>query len=460
AAAEPVPLSFAQQRMWFLNQYDTSSAAYNLPLVVRLSGELDTAALELAVFDVVRRHESLRTRYPEHGGTPMQLVVPAEQIVLDLRAYPVSDADLTTAVTDFASAGFDVAEQVPLRARLFQVHSDEHVLVVVVHHIAADGFSMTPLARDVMTAYTARTQGSAPGWAPLEVQYADFAIWQREVLGSEDDPQSLLARQVDYWQRSLSGIPEELALPADRPRPAIASLRGAELHRTLTPELIGALEGVAREQGSSLFMVMHAALAVLLGHLSGTDDIAVGTPIAGRGEAALDDLVGMFVNTLVLRTGIDPDESFTGLLERVRHTDLEAFGNADVPFERLVELLAPERSQARNPLFQVMLAFQNLDRASLELPGLTVSTVEREENIARFDLQFTLSERVGDADGAAANGMALNLVYATDLFDEQTASEIADRWIRVLRAVATDPRIAVGAVDILEASERADLLAR
>ncbi|MTJ66344.1 non-ribosomal peptide synthetase, partial [Nocardia seriolae] len=450
-----VPLSFAQQRMWFLNQYDTSSAAYNLPLAIRLTGELDTAALELAVADVVRRHESLRTRYPEHGGTPMQVVVPAEEIALDLRPVTVTAADLTATVTAFATLGFNVAEQVPLRARLFRVggeDSTEHVLVVVVHHIAGDGFSMSPLARDVMLAYTARNQGAVPGWAPLAVQYADFAMWQREVLGSEEDSSSIMARQVAYWQRVLGGVPDELALPTDRPRPAIASHRGATLQRALSPELIGKLEEVARQRGSSLFMVMHSALAVLLARLSGGDDIAVGTPVAGRGEAALDDLVGMFVNTLVLRTGIEPGESFTDLLDRVRHTDLDAFGNADVPFERLVELLAPERSQARNPLFQVMLAFQNLDRTSLELPGLTVSTLDLDENISRFDLQFTLSEQ--------DSGMTLALTYATDLFDEATAAGFAQRWMRVLEAVAADSEIGVGAIDILDSGERADLVAR
>ncbi|MFQ6399203.1 amino acid adenylation domain-containing protein, partial [Nocardia sp. KC 131] len=470
SAGELVPLSFAQQRMWFLNQYDKSSSAYNLPLAIRLSGELDTAALKLALFDVVCRHESLRTRYPEHGGTPMQVVVPAEQLALELRAYPVSDDELLAAVTDFVVTGFDVAERVPLRARLFQVQADlferpgkqslaaEHVLVVVVHHIAADGFSMSPLARDVMAAYIARSQDAAPGWAPLPVQYADFAVWQREVLGAENDPESLLARQVAYWQRTMAGSPEELTLPTDRPRPAIASYRGATVSATLPAELIAALEDVARAQGVSLFMVTHAALAVLLGRLAGTDDVTVGTPIAGRGEAALDDLVGMFVNTLVLRTGLDLAEPFTALLARARHHDLEAFGHADVPFERLVELLAPERSQARNPLFQVMLAFQNLDRATLELPGLAVSELEVETSTARFDLQFTLSEIPAATESGAASrsaGMAVTLTYATDLFDESTAAAIVRQWTRVLEAVVADAEVLVGDIPLLDAAETA-----
>ncbi|WP_280498184.1 non-ribosomal peptide synthetase, partial [Nocardia farcinica] len=454
AAGELVPLSYAQQRMWFLNKYDTSSAAYNLPIAIRLTGALDVPALRLALADVVRRHESLRTRYPEHGGTPVQVVVPAEQIEIDLRPVAVAADELLETVTEFVGTGFDVAEEVPLRTRLYAVSgADEHVLVVVVHHIAADGFSMGPLTRDVMTAYGARTQGAVPGWAPLPVQYADFALWQREVLGAEDDPESLLARQVAYWQRALAGVPDELTLPTDRPRPAVASHRGATLSAELPAELIRALDDVARRHGASLFMVMHGALAVLLARLSGSDDITVGTPIAGRGEAALDELVGMFVNTLVLRTGIDEAEPFTALLDRVRRTDLDAYGNADVPFERLVELLAPERSQARNPLFQVMLAFQNLDRTTLELPGLSVQALDLEENVARFDLQFTLSEN-------AAAGMTLALTYATELFDAATADEIVRRWQRVLAAIAADPALPVGAIDVLEPAEQADLVAR
>ncbi|MFQ6332085.1 amino acid adenylation domain-containing protein, partial [Nocardia sp. CWNU-33] len=453
SADELVPLSFAQQRMWFLNKYDTTSAAYNLPVAIRLTGALDVEALRLAVADVVRRHESLRTRYPEHGGTPVQVIVPAEDIVLDLHPVAVDPAQLTTAVTEFVTAGFDVAEQVPLRTRLYTAGVEDYVFVVVVHHIAADGFSVGPLTRDVMLAYTARAEGSAPGWAPLAVQYADFAVWQREVLGAENDPESLLARQVAHWQRALDGVADELPLPTDRPRPAVASHRGATVQRELPRDLVASLDDLARQRGASLFMVMHSALAVLLARLSGTEDIAVGTPIAGRGEQALDDLVGMFVNTLVLRTGIEPAESFTELLDRVRGTDLDAYGNADVPFERLVDLLAPERSQARNPLFQVMLAFQNLDRTSLELPGLSVSALELEENVARFDLQFTLSEN-------DATGMTLALTYATELFDESTARDIAQRWQRVLEAVAADPAAAVGAIDVLDAAEHADLVAR
>ncbi|MGW0184079.1 condensation domain-containing protein, partial [Nocardia sp. NPDC003345] len=307
---ELVPLSYAQQRMWFLNQYDTTSAAYNLPMAIRLSGALDTAALRAAMGDVVARHESLRTRYPDQGGRPVQVVLPADQVELDLEPVPVAADEVTVKVAELASAGFDVAAAVPVRARLFEVAPREFVLVVVTHHIAGDGFSMAPLARDVVTAYAARAQGELPGWEPLPVQYADFTLWQREVLGAEDDPESPMARQIAYWQEALADLPDELVLPTDRPRPAVASMRGATVLAELDAELVRGLNSLARARGASMFMVLHAGLAALLARMSGTDDIAIGTPIAGRGEQALDDLVGMFVNTLVLRTAVGSGESF------------------------------------------------------------------------------------------------------------------------------------------------------
>ncbi|WP_040788455.1 condensation domain-containing protein, partial [Nocardia paucivorans] len=376
---ELVPLAPAQQRMWFLNQYDTGSGAYNVPIVIRLRGEPNIDALQAAMVDVLRRHESLRTRYPERDGKLIQLIEPVEAVEGELTPVPVTADRLIDTITEFVTAGFDVSTQVPVRARLFRTTDgteSEYVLAVVVHHIAADGFSMVPLARDVAIAYAARARGEAPSWAPLPVQYADYALWQQAVLGSPDDPDSLSARQIRYWTDTLAGVTEELGMPVDRPRPAVASYQGATLDFPLDEELVGALRDVARQQGSSLFMVMHAALAVLLARMSGGTDIPIGTPIAGRGMAELDDLVGMFVNTLVLRTEIDSGERFVDVLARVRGIDLVAFEHADIPFEQLVDRLAPQRSQARHPLFQVMLAFQNLEQADLALPGLDISVVD------------------------------------------------------------------------------------
>ncbi|MFE7802167.1 amino acid adenylation domain-containing protein, partial [Nocardia sp. NPDC057440] len=453
---ELVPLAPAQQRMWFFNQYDTSSGAYNVPIAIRLRGELSVDALRSAVVDVLRRHESLRTRYPDHDGMLIQLIEPADEVEPELALVSVPPSQLDAAVTEFVTEGFDVSTRAPVRARLFRAagsEEPEYVLAVVVHHIAADGFSMSPLARDVTAAYTTRIRGELPSWTPLPVQYADYALWQRATLGSPDDPESLCAQQIRYWAATLDGVAEELRLPTDRPRPVVASNRGATIDYTFDAQLMRTLESFAQQHSSSLFMAIHSTLAVLLARLSGTTDIPIGTPIAGRGAAELDDVIGMFVNTLVLRTDIDLDESFTDLLDRIRQVDLEAFGHADVPFEQLVDQLAPHRSQSRHPLFQVMLAFQNLEQVKLELPGLEVSVVELPNEVSRFDLQVMLS------DNHDSGEMAVAVTYATDLFDAATIDSLMHRWIRILESVATDPTIAVGAIEILESAERADLLA-
>ncbi|MDV6293932.1 non-ribosomal peptide synthase/polyketide synthase [Rhodococcus aetherivorans] len=451
-----IPLSLAQQRMWFLNRFDTESAVDNIPVAIRLSGDLDIIALQVAVMDVTERHESLRTVFPDSTEGPCQRVLGAAQTVPDLTPVRVSPDELHDKLFELASVGFDVTTEVPLHARLFEIGDSEYVLGLVVHHISADGWSMGPLARDVMVAYAARSSWEAPAWPALPVQYADFALWQRQVLGDENDPDSLIARQLDYWKTTLADLPDQLDLPSDRPRPAVASYVGDSVRFTIDADLHTALNIVARENGATLFMVMHAALAVLLARLSGSDDIAIGTPVAGRGEAGLDDLVGMFVNTLVLRTHIAPDESFADLLARVREVDLGAFGQADVPFERLVEVLNPARSQARHPLFQVMLSFQNLARTTLELPGLSVNEVAFDVHVAKFDLQLTLTESIDDAGSPA--GMAAELTYATDLFDESTVRVFAERFLRVLRTVVGAPGTAAGAVPILDRSEHAQVV--
>ncbi|MFD4470062.1 non-ribosomal peptide synthase/polyketide synthase [Rhodococcus sp. NPDC058505] len=449
---ERLPLSPAQSRMWFLNQFDTASAVNNIPAAITLSGQLDIPALQAAVADVVARHEVLRTRYPDTAEGPMQVIVPLADAVPDLMPTPVTDHDLPAAIVAEASAGFDVTVQIPLRATLFALRETEFVLMFVVHHIAADGFSVAPLVRDVMTAYGARSAGQAPTWSPLPVQYADYALWQREVLGSEDDPESLISRQLVHWSRELSGLPDQLELPSDRTRPAVASYRGAGTTVTVDAELHAALGDLARGEGATMFMVVHAALAVLLARLSNTEDIAIGAPVAGRGDAALDDLVGMFVNTLVLRSRVEPTATFTDLLARVRDTDIAGFAHADVPFERLVEALDPQRSQARHPLFQVALTFQNLGRVSLELPGLTIGEADVDAQVAKFDLQLTVSEAV-DEHGRPS-GLTAEFTYATDLFDRVTVESFGDRFVRILTQVVADPAVVVGDIDLLGSGER------
>ncbi|WP_157557004.1 non-ribosomal peptide synthetase, partial [Nocardia acidivorans] len=455
----PVPLSPAQQRMWFLNRFDGESAAYNIPLAMRLIGALDLAALNAAIADVIARHEVLRTVYPLTESGPVQVILPAtEAHTLELNPIPVAADELRSVVDEFVTDGFDVTAAVPLRARLYAPigTTDEYVLVVVVHHIAADGSSMGPLARDVMTAYSARRAGTAPAWTPLPVQYADYAVWQRERLGAEDDPRSLISIQLDYWRDALAGLPDQLTLPADRPRPAVVSTAGRAVEFTLSADLHARLTALGRESGATLFMVMHAAYAVLLARLSGSGDIAVGTPVAGRGEDALDDLVGMFVNTLVLRTEVDPAAGFGALLRTVRTADLAAFSHADVSFERLVEVLNPVRSTARHPLFQVGFSFNNVSEEEFALDGLRIGAGEFETGISQFDLHLVLSDRYR-ADGVPA-GMAATLTYATALFDEATVAGFAARFQRLLEAAVATPGTPVGALEWLAPEERVRIL--
>ncbi|MEH0354245.1 condensation domain-containing protein, partial [Rhodococcus qingshengii] len=394
--------------------------------------------------------------YPEVDGVGYQQIVAVDHVRLNLTPVPVSEADVMSVVVGFMSTGFDVAVEVPVRARLFAVAHDEYVLVFVVHHISADGSSMGPMTRDLMVAYEARSRGEVPGWAPLEVQYADYALWQREVLGSEDDPSSLISRQVEFWSRALAGVPDQLVLPWDRPRPAVQAFDGGQIPVAIGVDLHRRLVDVAQQNNSTLFMVVHAALAVVLARLSGINDITVGTPIAGRGERALDDLVGMFVNTLVLRTSVDGGVSFADLLSRSREADLAAFAHADVPFERLVEVLNPARSTAYHPLFQVGLSFQNLGQSAFELPSLTLSGVEFDSGTSQFDLHLIVTDHY---DGGAASGISGIMTFASALFDDSTVAGFVDHFVRVLTAIADDVETVIGDIDLLTDADRS-LVAR
>ncbi|MFD7010512.1 amino acid adenylation domain-containing protein, partial [Rhodococcus jostii] len=452
ARPERIPLSLAQQRMWFVNQFDTSSPAYNIPVALDLDGAVDLTALQAALGDVMERHEAVRTVFPGSADGPRQVIVDSALATPELDPVPVAEGALRDSLTAFFGVGFDVTEDLPIRVRLWELAPERHVLALVAHHIAADGFSMAPLARDVMLAYTARAQQQAPGWAPLPVQYADYSLWQRAALGTEEQPDSMMSGQLGYWARTLSGIPDVLPLPLDRPRPLQRSFLGDVVPFDIPPSVHKALTELARQYNSTLFMVVHAALAVLLERVSGSDDVVVGTPIAGRGHAALDDVVGMFVNTLVLRTAVAPGSSFADVLTDVRSVDLGAFEHADLPFERLVDQLAPERSTAHSPLFQVLLEFQNATRTHLELPGLTARSLDVDLDVAKFDLQLSLVERV-DEQGVPA-GIGAGLRYATDVFDRASVKSFAERFVRVIEAVTTDPATPVGDIDILHAPER------
>ncbi|MEU8928047.1 amino acid adenylation domain-containing protein [Kitasatospora sp. NPDC048545] len=453
---ERMPLSFAQQRLWFLDRLQGPNATYNIPAGLRLSGRLDVPALRAALADVAARHEVLRTVFAEDEQGPYQVVLDPAQARPVLTVVDSGPDLVDRQLSDAARHRFDLSSELPLRADLFVTGTDECVLLLVIHHIAGDGWSMPRLARDLTLAYAARVVGEAPGWAALPVQYADYTLWQREVLGSEDDPDSPLARQLAHWTETLAGLPEELALPADRPRPAVASYHGGEVAYEIPAALHRALSAVARDNRASLFMVVQAALAVLLGRLGGSEDVPVGTPIAGRTDDALDELVGFFVNTLVLRTDTSGDPTFTELLARVRETDLAAYAHQDVPFERLVEALAPERSLSRHPLFQVSLGFDSADQqAALEavsgLPGLAAAHHRVGAGAVKFDLSFTFLEQRG-ADGTAA-GMRATAAYRADLFDHATVRVLTERLLRVLEQVAARPGDRLSAIELMDAEE-------
>ncbi|MEV0947914.1 amino acid adenylation domain-containing protein [Rhodococcus sp. NPDC049939] len=457
ARPEQIPLSLAQTRMWFLNQFDTSSPAHNIVMAFRLTGTLDVDALRWALADVVGRHESLRTRFPMVGDQPAQMILPASEAVPDLVVTRVSDEEeLHRQLAVAASLGFDVTEQVPLRAAVFELSESDRALLVVVHHIVADGVSMVPLAHDAVVAYTARMAGHAPQWRPPTVQYADFAIWQRQVLGSEDDPQSSMSRQLNYWRATLAGLPPALDLVSDRPRPMQRSPDGGRVDFEIDARLHGRLAELASAHHSTVFMVAHAVLAAFLAKTTGSDDIAIGTPVAGRGEASLDEVVGMFVNTVVLRTVVHDSLSFSELLEQARDVDLGAFTHAEVPFEKVVEALDPPRSTAHTPLFQVLLEFQNVRQPDLALPEVRVSGIDLGARIARFDLQLTLAEEYGE-DGSP-RGINAGFTYSTDLFDAATVARLANGFVRLLDSAVADPSIRVGDLEILDPLERGELV--
>ncbi|WP_308404109.1 non-ribosomal peptide synthetase [Streptomyces rhizosphaericus] len=455
-AQDRIPLSYGQRRLWFMYHLEGPTATYNMPMAVRLRGELAHEALAAALRDVVARHATLRTVYPERDGDPYQMILEPAEADVRLRDETVTEERLAGRVAELAAAGFDLAHHIPLRAHLLTIAPDDQVLVLVFHHIAADGWSMAPLARDFSTAYRARVAGRVPAWEALPVQYADYTLWQRAVLGSEDAGDSAIADQLAFWKAELSGLPERLELPTDRPRPPVAGAAGDTVPFRIDAELHQALVRLARRTQASLFMVVHAGLAGLLSRLGAGTDIPVGTPTAGRAEAALDELVGFFVNTLVLRTDTSGDPGFEELIRRARATDLAAYARQETPFDHLVESLNPQRSAAYHPLFQVMITFHNNAHAVLDLPGIRAENVGSAGRVAKFDLTLSLAE--DEASGAAPTGVDCFFEYRTDLFDRATVAQIADQYVRLLRAAVRDPGQPLSGLEIMSGEQRRTLL--
>ena len=453
-----VPLSFAQSRLWFLDRFQGGAATYNMPTALRISGPLDVEALGAALDDVIARHESLRTIFPDTDGVPLQQVLPA-QAGMWRRGYAavvsLSEQDVAGELMALAVYRFDLSAEIPIRAQIYSVGPEQHVVAIVVHHIAFDGWSLAPMVRDIGEAYNSRSVGLAPGWAQLAVQYVDYTLWQRAQFGDLDDSHSPIAAQLAYWQDALAGMPERLPLPTDRPYPLVADYRGSGVTVDWPAELQQRVRDVAHEHNATSFMVIQAALAVLLSKISASSDVAVGFPIAGRRDPALDELVGFFVNTLVLRVEVAGDPTFAELLAQVRRRSLAAFDHQDVPFEVLVERLNPTRSLTHHPLIQVMLAWQNVlghtsdpAAAGLALGDLQVAPVTMDTHTARMDLVFHLSEHWTDAGEPAGIGGMVE--FRTDVFD---ADSIASTDRAATAGVGGDDRRS-GAAAVVGGSAR------
>ncbi|MFF2027383.1 condensation domain-containing protein, partial [Streptomyces sp. NPDC058171] len=455
-----IPLSFAQRRLWFIDRLEGPSATYNIPIVLRLPGGVDPKTLGAALRDVIGRHEALRTVFPSSDGEPHQHILKLEDLAWETTVVEVASAGLPAAVEEASRYVFDLVSEIPIRAWLFQAGPNEQVLLLLLHHIAGDGWSARPLTRDLFTAYEARSQGRAPQWQPLPVQYADYALWQRELLGNENDPESVIAGQLAYWRAALMGIPEELTLPFDHVRPAVPSYRSHQIPLEIPAEVHARLAELARAEGATPFMVVQAALAVLLHRLGAGTDVPVGTAVAGRTDEALEDLVGFFINTLVMRTDLSGNPTFRELLSRVRDAGWAAFEHQDVPFEKLVEELAPVRSIARHPLFQVMLTLQNTgDAAAIasgRQAGVAPTDTLKVAPAAKFDVEVTATE-VFAADGTP-QGLRGSVIAAADLFEAHSVELLVERLERVLKLLVTDPETRVSGVEVLGEVERRRLL--
>ncbi|MFE5329746.1 amino acid adenylation domain-containing protein [Embleya sp. NPDC056575] len=437
-----LPLSPAQQRLWFMYRLEGPSPTYNIPLVLTLTGPLDRAALDLALADLVERHETLRTVHPAVEDTPYQHILSPDRARPTLH-IAASAAELAAAVRH----PFDLAVETPLRATLFTADRTTHTLVLLLHHIAGDGASTTPLARDLAAGYTARVAGRAPDLAPLPVCFSDHVAWQARLLGDPGDPTPLARRQLDFWRATLAGLPDELALPTDRPRPLIASTAGDTVPFRLDATTHTGLVELARASGTSVFMAVQAAFAALLTRHGCGTDIPLGTPVAGRDDDATADLVGFFVNTLVLRTDTSGSPDFRTLLDRVRTTTLAAYDHADLPFDRVVDELNPARSLARHPLFQVMIAWQSRPDAEFALGPLRARMVATPTGTAKFDLTLNVGEQPGP-------GLGGFLEFRTDLFDRTTALGLSRRLAALLSAAVAAPDTPIDRLPLLDEAER------
>ncbi|MGD2146471.1 MAG: amino acid adenylation domain-containing protein [Anaerolineae bacterium] len=448
--ASACPLSFAQERLWFLDQFEPGSGLYNLPMVRRLRGMLDVHALERSLNEIVRRHASLRTTFPDVDGQPVQAVSPSLTIVLpvvDLGEVPRGEGEARARqlAADEVQRPFDLAGGPLVRALLLRLGDDDHVLAVTLHHIVSDGWSMGILSRELSVLYRAFCRGRPSPLPELPIQYADYAVWQREWMQGE-----VLEEQLAYWRQQLAGARGVLELPTDYARPAVQSYRGAARSTVLRKGLMGALRKLAQQEGATLFMTLLAAFKVLLCRLTGETDIVVGTPIAGRRRTEVEGLIGFFLNTLALRTDLSGNPTFFDLLHRVKDMSLEAYDHQDIPFEKLLQELQPERHLSHTPLFQVLLNMLVLPEGSaVEMPGLRVEGFGLPAAYSKFDLTLYLQE--------AREGIGLTLAYNKDLFAEKRAIELLEQYEYLLSQIARRPEVPISEHSLVTARARAIL---
>ena len=427
AVPDRVPLSPSQQ---FIDRTATTPPLHSIPFTVRVSGTVDVVALRCAVADVLARHGSLRTVFPDSASGPYQRLLSVGEALPDLAPIPAGPDDVGDRVDRVLAAPFDVRSEPPLRARLFALDTRDHLLACVLHHIAADGWSLALVARDLVSAYATRTAGAPPDREPPRVTYPQYSVWRRDILGAEDDPGSVASRQLAYWTEELSGLPGEVGLPLDRRRPHDWTYRAGRVTFRIDEIAHHTLASLAHRHHATVFTALRSSVAIVLARLSGDTDIAVGTPVAGRNEAELDDVVGMFVNTVVLRTRVDPGDTVADVIRGSHDVELRAFAHADVQFERLVEVIDPSRSSSLHPFFQVALSLNNFTPATLDVDGLRFDITSRPLDVAKCDLHFHFTERQ-DSTGRPA-GIDGELVYATDLFDGSTATSFVDALLAVI----------------------------
>jgi hypothetical protein len=436
----PLPVSFAQQRLWFIDQFNPGSYLYNVPSIFRISGELNVSALQRTLNEIVRRHEVLRTTFVDNEGVPVQIVGPPHEMnlpVFDLRGLPESEreSEAERLSHEESRSPFDLAKGPMFRARLIRTAESEFVLVLNIHHICTDGWSKGILLKELSALYAAFAQGNPSPLAALPVQYGDFSAWQRDWEKTPD-----FQSHIDYWRNRLSGAPEVIELPTDRPRPDIAEPQGDWEIFSIPRGTAAKIRDLSHEEGATLYMTLLAAYQTLLHTYSRQTDIVIGTDLANRNQPEVEGLIGFFLNHGVLRIDLTGDPTFRDLLRRVKEMALEAFAHQDVSFDKLVEILNPQRVLSHAPLFQVLFVLQNAPVSKLELPGVTLQPIRVDHKTSKYDLSLFIHEAEGDLPAA--------FLYRVDLFDASTITGMRERFVRLLQSITTNPDTKIGSLDI------------